>query len=66
MLVTTTLVLLVFALWTATGWLRAVVVPDSQAAMRRERAWVRLQFLGGLGVLLVVEYAVYLSPAGRS
>lgn len=65
MLVSTTLVFLAFALWTAIGWLRTVAAPRAQAPVLRERAWVRLQFLGGLGVFLAFEYAVYLSHAGR-
>lgn len=65
MLVTTTLVFLAFAMWTAVSWLRAGVAPHAQAAALRERAWVRLRFLAGLGVFLVFAYAVYLSHVGR-
>ncbi len=65
MLVTTTLVFLAFAAWTATDWLRALVAPRPQAAVLRKEAWIRLRFLGGLGVFLVFEYAVYLSHTGR-
>ena len=64
MLVTTTLICLAFAAWTAIGWVRALVASRAQAAVLREQASVRLRFLGGLGVFLVFEYAVYLSRAG--
>lgn len=65
MLVSTTLTFLAFALWTAIGLLRALVAPRARTALLRKEAWIRLQFLGGLGVFLVFEYAVYLSRAGR-